>query len=88
MFFGFNRKYFKQRVNAFRSARQDCCIVTSNVVTLLRYATRFHVTSVFIHIAFSFGLKHLIKCFSLANLAETLSECILKNGNIVNFGFV
>ena len=25
-----------------------------------------------------------MKCFSLANLAEILSECILKNGNIVD----
>ena len=36
-----------------------------------------------VHKTFNLGLKHRMKCFSFANLAEMLSVCILKKGNII-----
>ena len=35
-----------------------------------------------VHKTFNLGLKHRMKCFSFAYLAEMLSVCILKKGNI------
>ena len=45
---------------------------------LLHQMTCVYVTCLFVHRAFNLGFKLFMKCSSLANLAEILSECILK----------